>query len=259
MVRPYGLPLREGAFEDETGHSYGEMAAALIRALVSPEEPVDLLVLAFAVPDIRPGRATATYLAEVCPGHPFALAVSDQGTATGFAGLRVLREYARTGASSRALLLVAEQESHHHPPADPVALPTGHTAVALLCGGAGRAQVGEVRQRPGLPPERVTDQLATDMVDLAGADEEIVLIVGGGITGGEPERLLAGPPRVAELRTAPPGQPCTGVWWELAGVLSDPPAARRVVLADYDPTLRYLSLCAIDLTPPGPARTDPSI
>lgn len=253
MVRPYRVPLREQAFEVETGHSYGEMAAALIRAVVSPEEPVDLLVLAFAVPDIRPGRATATYLSEVCPGHPFALAVSDQGTAAGFTGLRMIRQYARTGACARALLLVVEQESHHYQPAAPVSSPAGHTAVALLCGGAGQAQIGEVRQRPGLAPERVAEQLAADTADLAGPDQEVVLIVGSGIaddgiTGGQPERLLAGSPSTP-ARIAPPGQPCTGVWWELAGVLADPPAP-RAVLADYDPTVRYLSLATVDLLPP---------
>src|SRR5438309_1780009 len=65
LAAPYGVALREAMFAGPHGHSYGEMAEALLRDLLSGGEAVDLLVLAFAVPDIRPGRATATYLSHV--------------------------------------------------------------------------------------------------------------------------------------------------------------------------------------------------
>ena len=85
------------------------MAEELIRSVVPPDEPVDVLVLAFAVPDARPGRATASYLSHVCPGEPLAFAICDQGSAAAFTGLRLIREYARTGGCARGLLLVVEQ------------------------------------------------------------------------------------------------------------------------------------------------------
>jgi len=75
------------------------MAEALIRELVPADAPVDLIVLAFAVPDVRPGRATATYLSHVCPGNPLAFAVCDQGSAAAFTGLRLARS---TGAPAAA-------------------------------------------------------------------------------------------------------------------------------------------------------------
>lgn len=48
---------------------------------------------------------------------------------------------------------------------------------------------------------------------------------------------------------APAGQPCTGVWWEVAG---GPPAwsaqvAGRVLLADYDPLLGHLCMATIEV------------
>src|SRR5439155_25656265 len=66
LVRPYGLPLREDLLREGAGHSYGEMAEPLVRAAVAGGEPVDLVVLAFAVHDLRLGRATALYLSDAC-------------------------------------------------------------------------------------------------------------------------------------------------------------------------------------------------
>src|SRR5260221_429306 len=96
LLQPYGLALKPGALEPD-GQSYGEMAEALIELAVPAAEGVDLLVLAYAIPDIAPGRATTTYLSHVCPGGPMAFAISDQGTAAAFTGLRLIREYARSG------------------------------------------------------------------------------------------------------------------------------------------------------------------
>jgi hypothetical protein len=46
----------------------------------------------------------------------------------------------------------------------------------------------------------------------------------------------------------PPGQPSTDVWWGLMDELAGADAAGPdlVVLADYDPQLRYLCLTALD-------------
>jgi 4-hydroxymandelate oxidase len=91
------------------GHSYGEMAQMLISSVMSPDEPVDLLVLAFSLHDVRPGQQTAAYLSNVAPGAPMAFAVCDQGSAAAFSGLRIAREYASSAGIRRALLIVVEQ------------------------------------------------------------------------------------------------------------------------------------------------------
>ena len=52
----------------DLGQSYGEMAQVLIGSVVSADEPVDLLILAFGVHDLWPARQTAAYLSDVTPG-----------------------------------------------------------------------------------------------------------------------------------------------------------------------------------------------
>ncbi|HKT04656.1 MAG TPA: 2-hydroxy-acid oxidase, partial [Rugosimonospora sp.] len=113
LAAPYRVALREPMFDDACGQSYGEMAATLLAEVLPPDEAVDLLVLAFAVPDIRPGRSTATYLSHICPGRPLAFAICDQGAAAGFTGLRLILSYARDRERRRAVLLVVEQAALH--------------------------------------------------------------------------------------------------------------------------------------------------
>ena len=56
----------------------------------------------------------------------------------------------------------------------------------------------------------------------------------------------------AEVIVAPAGQPCTGVWWEVAGRLAGwaERGGRRVLVADYDPLPGSLCLAVIDVAPP---------
>jgi hypothetical protein len=217
MLAPYGLRPDPEALARKAGQSYGEMAEWAVVNAVGPGEEVDLLVLAFAVPDITPGRATATYLSHVCPGNPLAFAICDQGRAAPFTGLRIIQEYARTGDCRRALLLVVEQADLPYPTEPPVALPTAHTVVALLLGspapGASRVASVEIHADTSI-------------------DEARAKLSGG--TG-----MILGAP----LGGVHTGRPYTGVWWELAGAMEASPG--RLVLADYDEQLRYLCTAAV--------------
>ena len=91
-ARPYGREVPAALFGEPPspalGHSYGEMAEALIGPAVAGDEPVDLLILAFSIHDLRPGRQTAAYLSHVTPGAPMAFAICDQGSAAAFSGCR---------------------------------------------------------------------------------------------------------------------------------------------------------------------------
>lgn len=218
LLVPHGLDLDADLLAAGAGHSYGEMGAELIGAVVGPDEPVDLLVVAFAAPDVRPGRATATYLSHVCPGNPQSFAVCDQGVAAAYTGLRLVREHLGSGACRRALLLVVEQATLHYAVTGPAAVPARHAGVALLCTGepgAGAARLEAVRVRTQVGPEQVAGLLTGHAAPL---------VAGNGV---DPADLPAG------ARLAPGGQPLTGAWWELAD-------GRPVTLADYDPALRYL-------------------
>jgi hypothetical protein len=277
MGRPYGREVPASPFGEpaspDLGHSYGEMAAALIGSVVPADEPVDLLVLAFSVHDLRPGRQTAAYLSHVTPGEPMAFAVCDQGSAAAFSGLRMIREYAASAAIARALLVVVEQAAL--PYDGPATLPLQHQAVAMLyrneldgdgpaseLAGDGPAsdgptragldgdsaikpvRVAGVRQHPGVPPGDVAALAAADLAELAAGHQDVALVLSDALA------AVWTASAANRMRVMPPGQPSTDVWWGLIGELTgdqDPDApASLLVAADYDPHLRYLCLTAFD-------------
>jgi len=226
------------------GHSYGEMAEALIGSAVSADEPVDLLVLAFSVHDVRPGRQTAAYLSHVTPGAPMAFAVCDQGSAAAFSGLRIAREYAASAGVRRALLIVVEQASL--PYRCPAPVPSRHRGVAMLYGESAnpRARVADVRQHAGIRPGEVAGLAAAALAEWVAGQREVGLLLSHALA------AVWTPPATGRVLVMPPGQPSTDVWWGLAGELSgdgDPPDL--LVAADYDPGLGYLCLTAFDTGP----------
>ncbi|HEV2343394.1 MAG TPA: hypothetical protein VGS97_04820 [Actinocrinis sp.] len=248
LVRPYGVALREDLLERGVGHTYGEMAEELIRETVPEDGPVDLLILAYAVHDVRPGRSTALYLGEVCPGRPMAFTVCDQGIAGPYTAVRLASEYLRTGDRVRALIIVAEQAAlHYEPPTrpdTPVTLPDEHSAVAVLFEGVGATGLSAVREHAGIAPGEVPELLVAQVSELAaGIDRgRRVLVLGGGLSKADAEGL-----GIDRIVAAPAGRPCTGVWHELAqGHAQWSEHGDFVILADYDRQLRTLCLCAIE-------------
>lgn len=242
----------------EQGHSYGEMAEALISAVTSADQPVDLLVLAFSIHDLQPGRATATYLSHVCPGNPVSFAISDQGSAAAYSGLRVTRDYLAAAGFRRALLIVVEQAAL--PYGDGTALPAQHRGVALLLendsvgtgsggngaagGRPGTARLVALTQRPNLAAAAVAAQAGADLAELSAGYCEVRLVLSQALAA-----AWAGHPGDG-VRIGPADQPSTGIWWQLldeldaGGQPEDGPDL--LVAADYDPELGYLCLAAIE-------------
>ncbi|MFE0461750.1 hypothetical protein ACFW1A_21110 [Kitasatospora sp. NPDC058965] len=216
LVRPYGLVPDEAALRSGTGHAYGELGEALVRELVGPDEPVDLLVLVFASPDVQPGRAAAVHLGSVCPGRPLSFAVCDQGPAAAFTALRIASAYARDGLLRRALVLVAEQAQAYYPLVRSAPWPDRHRAVGLLCEAGG----------PGLLSS--TDRVGAGAAELPGLlagawHPGEALLLGPGLA------RVAAPPGSAPVRIGP-GAPFTGIW----AALGDRCAQQRpVLLADH--------------------------
>jgi Chalcone and stilbene synthases, N-terminal domain len=259
LVRPYGVPLRPAA---NGGHSYGEMLAGLIGDLVPPALPADVLILGFAMPDVWPERATATFLSDACPGNPLAFAVCDQGCAAGFTALRLARDYAADG-SRRVLVALAEQARLDYDPPAPASVPTRQAAFALLCearseadpaapaaaggpGEDGAPLLAAVRVLPGVAAGEVPAVLRRELAGLPAAepDEEKrcegqrLLVLGEGLA-----PLAGGHLPGWRSVPLPPGQPLTGVWRELAA-WSAGPGRGGLAIADYDPGLRYLCLAS---------------
>lgn len=245
MARPYAREVPAALFGDPPspalGQSYGEMAEALIASAVHADEPVDLLVLAFSVHDLWPGRQTAAYLSHLTLGAPMAFAICDQGPAAAVSGLRIAREYVASGAVTRALLVVVEQAAL---PYDCTAtLPAEHQGVAMLFGdgAVSQARVAAVRQYPCVPADQAAGLAAADLAELTAGYQETALVLGDALA------ALWAAPAAGRVRAVPPGQPCTGVWQVLADELTD--SGRQpglLVVADYDPGLRYLSLTSFE-------------
>ena len=244
-ARPYAREVPAALFGEPPspalGHSYGEMAEVLIGSAVSADEPVDLLVLAFSIHDLRPGRQTAAYLSHVTPGAPMAFAICDQGSAAAFSGLRIAGEYASSAGIRRALLIVVEQAAL---PYDcPVALPSQHRGVAMLYGDGAEptARVAGMRQHPGVLPGSVAGLAAADLAELAAGHGEVGLVLSDALA------AVWTAPAAGHVRAMPPGQPSTGVWWGLIDELGGGPGhPGLLVAADYDPGLRYLCLTAFE-------------
>ncbi|MFL6121688.1 hypothetical protein [Actinophytocola sp.] len=222
-----GLPVDEDVLG--TGEAYAELAAPVVEAVTSADEPVDLLVLAYGVPDVQPGRNTALHLAARCPGHPLAFAICDQGPTAAFTALRLIADYAAT----RSLLVVAEQSAVPYPLTAPAPVPDRHSAVALLLE-SGPSPV-EVRTHTALPPEAVGAVLAGDVAELTGAHDDVTLVLGSGVDA----------PAAPDVLRAEPGLPYTGLWARLADV--EP--GRLSVFADFDPALGYLCVAATAAIP----------
>jgi 4-hydroxymandelate oxidase len=223
LVATRGLALREEVLG--TGQAYAELAAPAVDAVTSPDDPVDLLVLAYGVPDVQPGRAAAVQLAARCPGDPLAFAICDQGPAAAFTALRLVADY----GAARAVLVVAEQAVVPYPLVAPAPVPDRHSAVALLLERARTPAV--VRTHLDLLPEAVDAVLAAEVAELAGAREDVTVVLGPGLGGGSP------------------GLPYTGLWARLAGDNPDGAPGGPLVFADYDPGLGYLCVAALEPRP----------
>jgi hypothetical protein len=245
LVRPYGLALRDEPFARAIGQSYGEMTAALLAETMPADQPVDLVVFAFAVSDVVPGRSTAAYLSRFCPGTPLAFAICDQGVAAPYTALRLISAYARTTSCGLALLVVAEQAAlHYHLPV-PAPMPAVHAAAALVLGESGAGALSATSPRPGVSPAQAADLLQAELARLPGGRADVTLIAGNGLTGSAAVTAEAGWPRVIAV---PAGRPVTGVWSTFAdGLAGWQVGGQRVVLADYDPVLGYFCVCGIDV------------
>lgn len=265
LATAYGrkMPAQYGGEEPSAGagQSYAEMAQALISSVVTADEPVDLLVLAFSLHDVRPGQQTAAYLNDVAPGAPLAFAICDQGSAAAFSGLRIAREYAASAGVRRVLLIVVEQAML---PYDcPIPLPRQHRGVAMLYGdgapapagglaerGSALARTVGVRQQPGVQSGDVAGLAAAELSDLAAGYGEVSLVLSDSLA------AVWTAPAAARVRVVTPGQPATGVWSELiaelergAELVRGAGAPDLVVAADYDPELRYLCLAGFATAP----------
>jgi len=106
----------------------------------------------------------------------------------------------------------------------------------------GPARVTGIRQHPGVAPGEVAALADAGLAELAAGQPAAGLVLSAAAA-------AVWPAPAWPTRAAPPGQPGTDVWWELIGELGRPDAPDPLVLADYDPRLRYLCLAAFRTGP----------
>ncbi|WP_330172419.1 hypothetical protein OG875_01720 [Streptomyces sp. NBC_01498] len=228
--------------EEGSAVSYHDMARVIAGELAAELADVDLVITVDGSPDCRHQSFPGCLLADLMPGDPMLLGISEQGVAGPFTALRVAYDRLADGSSHRALVLVMEQSTL--PPDGRAVRPARDVAVALLLGPGGAMPL----ERPVVTVDR---RNAADVAGPAGdgagmpyAPRADGVVAGAGLTG------LGGQHGDPVLARAEPGHPCAGVWLALAGLLerADGRPGGQVLIADRDPVLPYH--CGLLLTLP---------
>lgn len=236
-----GFAVDEDVF-DAGRTTYASMISALLPALAPYDDGFDLALLAHATPDAGHGRPMSR-LARSTTRTGLAFALSDQGATSAFTALELAASGTVVDGGRRALVVVAEQSAvfPHGPVPEPLRV-RRDTAVALVLDVSGELGGLSCEHRSGVGPGMVSSLVTAYLADASDGAVRPLLIAGAGLAGHRD-----GMPGSAELRTAPPGMPCAGIWSVLIDELPRLNRRRRtVVLADYDERFGYLGLCRVD-------------
>ena len=234
---------------------YKHMADALLGELSPLLGELDLVVLAYAAPEIDTRDFVGCFLADAVPGGPLVFSVSDQGSTSPFTALRLAGDYLADGGGRRALVLALDQSTVPWEVPDRAALPSCNAAVAVVVDGqaaqgtaSGVAGAGRARTQvwqhgavaPGELGATVASALAAARRRLGGRD---AVLVAGRYTP-LPENA---PATAAAVLVAERGRVCTGVWHALDGYRrAHPEGTGPVVVLDYDPEWQYLGVAVFD-------------
>lgn len=226
MAGIFGAGLDRVALDRGNHNTFSAMGAAVLAGLGGEAGPIDLVVLAHAVPDIDVHGFAAAAVSYRIGGEPAAFAVGDQGSATPFTALRVAGAYARADEAKRVLVLLLDQATV--PYRSSVPPPLADFAVGLVLTADPTASLA-VHQFPDTDPAGVRLLLRR----LVPANPDATVLLGPGV---DPRDL----PYPARVVAVPEGQPTTGLWARLV-----PRRDARVVAVDYDPRLRYLCVATV--------------
>ncbi|MFD5649186.1 hypothetical protein [Streptomyces sp. NPDC127039] len=232
---PAGTPEHLGFFEDLLGPFGAKPDEELLRSgrqvthrhladrLVDSEAVrgarPQLLIVAYALPDVVPFTAVAPHLTERLGGEAVNFALSQQGLAAPFTALRIADAHARSGRAAEVVLAVLEQTTL------PVDVPLVRekeltdSAAALVLRAASGPGGG------GLRLGRVGSGALPDGLDGDGT----LHVLGPCATGSDV-------PHKTDVHRAPSGTYCTGVWLELAAHWQEWQRSHHtVVLRDTEP------------------------
>lgn len=225
LLAPFGLEVDLDLLKQSTNIGFGELTEELLRRVPEPVDRPDLLLLAYAIPDIYPLKTVTAHLNYLLGGVSRSFAVSEQGLRAPFTALRIAQAYHRSGRCASLALFVCDQTTlpyrdplvHDTPLVDSAALlvfetgpgPGGEEGAGDRCT---FEFAGTRATAPGEPLGPLVAGLLKEHEDPDLADR--TLIVAGGWTGGADPDGPYGLGRT--VHRARPGTYCTGVWLELA-------------------------------------------
>ncbi|GHF70390.1 hypothetical protein FHX82_005602 [Amycolatopsis bartoniae] len=109
LLRSFGQDLDPAAAANPPAVTHADLVEQLLDG--DPLGPVvpDLVLVAYALPDVHPFTTTATHANWRLGNHAASFAVSEQGLAAPFSAVRIADAYFRAGRCSAAVLAVLEQ------------------------------------------------------------------------------------------------------------------------------------------------------
>lgn len=218
LLRPYGDEVDEDRARRGRNTTFVDLAEQAIRAAPAPSGPPDLLVLAYALPDLHPLKTVSSHLNHQFGDESRSFAVSEQGVLAPFTALRIADAYHRSGRCRSFALFVLEQTTF------PYAHPFVDVRDLVDSGVYLRFDVEGQWRVAGL---HATDDLPALLARLAGPD---TLLVAG------PSADLGGAAGL-DCHRASDDSHCTSVWRALADHHGDwATRYRTLLLCDSEPT-----------------------
>lgn len=223
FLAEFGMEVDLERYASGGGNSFIDMCGELLDGLDGPLPPMETILLAFHVPDLKIAEVAGSYVAERCSGDPAVFSVAGQGVGAPFTALRILDCMRPTGEAAGAVL-VLDQSTVPYPDPDPEGGPVRDCAVLLRTDPVGAQDAVEL--------DFLDERRVADPADLAEALE----------TRGAAARIVVGPALASRLSPpararhdvveGPSGYLCTSAWAALAAHW---PRDRYTVVADYDP------------------------
>jgi hypothetical protein len=117
LLRPYGDEVDEDRARKGRNTAFVDLAERAVRTAPAPGGPPDLLVLAYALPDLHPLKTVSSHLNHRFGDESRSFAVSEQGVLAPFTALRIADAYHRSGRCRSVALFVLEQTTfpYAHP------------------------------------------------------------------------------------------------------------------------------------------------
>ena len=227
MLGPFGVAVDEGIARAGRNWTYTDLAEAALRSADVPPGTPDLVVVAYAMPDLHPLKTVSSHLNHLLGGTARSFAVSEYGLAAPYAALRIAAAYARSGRCSSLALFVLEQTTLPYHDSFLDGRDLADSAAYLHFAADGGSPVGPIGSVDSVGyGEALADLLAT-VIPAAGRS----LVVTGPWT--DPAVVAAAESPVHRVA---PGSYATGVWTDLARHHAEWSARfDAIVLCDTDP------------------------